>query len=500
MAAELTRRQMMRQAGYAAAGLGGLGLAGWSADAAAAAAMTAAKAAQPPGKVRHFVSRPDLSPPRVSVTGALPAGDPRYILLGTVASGPGQGGAMILRANGDLVWFGPDYDQQSKMDIKVQAYRGQPVLTWYQGPVINGHGDGVAVIADSSYRVIRTIRAAQGLQADLHEFTLTPQGTALITAYRPVTTDLSAVGGPARGTVFSGVVQEIDVATGKLLFSWESLDHIPVTESHQAFSGGTAKDPYDYFHINSIAVAPDGDLIISARNTWAVYKISRPGGQIAWRLGGRKSSFTMGPGTEFYWQHHACPHGASVLTLFDDGAAPAQEKQSRGLVLHLDLTGMRASLQRAFTHPGRTLLAAAMGSAQLMPDGGMLVGWGTEPYFSRFSADGRLLLDGAITAGDPSYRAFLSNWTGRPDGRPSVAARAHGRAVTVYASWNGATEIRRWTVLAGRSPGRLADAGSARRTGFETSLRVPGAGPYFAVEARDRAGRVLGRSAPVRAR
>jgi hypothetical protein len=333
---------------------------------------------------------------------------------------------------------------------------------------------------------------------DLHEFNLTPQGTALLTAYRTSRADLSSVGGPKRSWVLSGVAQEIDVATGKLLFEWDSLDHVPLTESHQGFAGATRSNPYNYFHINSIAVAPDGDLLISGRNTWTIYKVARPSGKIAWRLGGKKSDFALDSSAHFYWQHHVRPHGPDVLSVFDNGAAPPHERHSRALLLDLDTAGRRVTLKQAYIHPGKRLLADAMGSAQLLPDGRMFVGWGTQPYFSEFAPDGRLLLDGQITKDHPSYRSFSYDWTGRPVDRPAVAARTRSGGATVYASWNGATEVASWTVLAGSAKSSLKSVGSAPRVGFETAVDVSHRGPYFAVEPRDAAGRVLSRSAPVR--
>lgn len=487
MTTDWTRRQVLGQAGVALAGAAGLGLAGC----ASAATRPATRPARKSG-VQSFVSRPDLSPPGVSVSGRVPASSPGYILLTPDGASPRQGGAMILDTRGDLVWFSPDSAGLTIVDLKVQTYRGKPVLTWYQGPIVEGHGEGVAVIADSSYRPLHTVRAARGLKVDLHEFVLTPQGTALITCYRRAPADLSALGGPARGAVWSSVVQEIDLATGRLLFAWDSLDHVPVTDSYLTFSGGTSRDPFDYFHINSIALAPDGDLIISARHTWAIYKITRPGGAIEWRLGGKKSSFTMGAGTRFSWQHHARPHGASTLSVFDDGAGPqAEEKQSRAIVLDLDTAARHATLRRQYVHPGKRLLAEAMGSAQLLPDGGMFTGWGTERYFSEFSADGELLLDGAMTPGHSSYRAFTAGWAGHPAERPAAAVRAHRGTATVYASWNGATNVAAWTVLAGKSAAALTAAGSAPRTGFETAITVHAKGPYFAVVPLDSAGHPL---------
>ena len=449
--------------------------------------------------LQHFHSRPDLAPPAIVVTASahLPA-TPPYVFLTAPASGQGTGGAMILDNHGDLVWFSPDAGQRAKFNLSPQVYRGKPVLTWWEGLVTQGHGEGVIVIADTSYRRLHTIAAKRGLAADVHEFVITRQGTALITAYRKAAADLSGLGGPASGVVLSGVVQEIDISTGKLLFEWDSLDHVGVAESYQEFSGGTTANPFDYFHINSINVAPDGDLLISARNTWAIYRLARPGGSVRWRLGGRYSSFAMEPGAGFFWQHHARLHGGGLLSLFDDGAAPQEEQYSRGLILDVDTSGMRASVRRQYIHPRRRLLASAMGSTQVLADGRVLVGWGTEPYFSEFSADGTLLLDGQIATGSPSYRAFRAGWSGHPGGHPAAAARRRGLAATVYASWNGATEVRAWKVLAGRTPSSLSHVGSARRAGFETAVTTHHAGPYFAAEALNARGHVLGRSRTVR--
>ncbi|MGH9101569.1 MAG: arylsulfotransferase family protein, partial [Acidimicrobiales bacterium] len=262
--------------------------------------------------VDHFVTRPDLTPPRVTVThrrlSGLPApAGPRYVLVspkGYQADGPGQQGLMILDRRGRLVWFLPRPGHSSSpFDLQVQTYRGQQVLTWWQGTVVTGHGQGSCHVADSSYREIATVQAGNGLQADLHELCLTPHGTALITAYRTAAADLSAIGGPRRGQVLACQAQEVDVQSGRLLFSWDSLDHVPVTESYGKPATGKSAAPFDYFHINSVSLAPDGDLLISARNTWTVYKVARPGGEVVWRLNGKRSDFEMGGGSRFYWQH-----------------------------------------------------------------------------------------------------------------------------------------------------------------------------------------------------
>jgi hypothetical protein len=405
---------------------------------------------------------------------------------------------MIVDRRGQLVWFGQPL-AGTPLNFSQQEYQGQSVLTWSAGRVsAAGITYGTSYIADSSYAVIAKVNAGNGAETDLHEFTITPQGTALITAHRQVPDDLSSIGGPKKTSVMVSSAQEIDIATGKVLFEWNSLDHVPLAESRQTFAGVSATVPYDYFHINSVSLASDGDLLISSRNTWTVYKVSRSTGAIQWRLGGKKSDFTAGPGATFYWQHDSRMVAPDLLSVFDNGSTPPEEAMSRGLLLDLDTSAMRVTLRRAFAHPAR-LLVDFQGSMQLLPDGNVLVGWGTQPYFTEFAADGSLVLDGQLPVGDQSYRAFAVDWTGHPPGNPAVVTRpnpAGGSAI--YVSWNGATEVRTWTVLAGASPSALRAAGSQPKGGFETMISVNSEGPYFAVTAQDSAGRTLGRSATVK--
>lgn len=179
-----------------------------------------------------FRSRPDLRPPIVTQTaapGAAAAVSEGYSFLAPHAGGGSQAGLMILDSSGDVVWFHPLARGHWATSFAVQQYRGEPVLTWWEGTLVNppGYGYGEGVIMDSSYRVVARVRAGRGRAADLHEFVLTPEGTALITCYPPmVQRDLSAVGGGGRGPVLESVMQEIDVATGRVLLDWRSLDHI----------------------------------------------------------------------------------------------------------------------------------------------------------------------------------------------------------------------------------------------------------------------------------
>jgi hypothetical protein len=456
---------------------------------------TTPEAIHPGSAVQRFHSRPDLQPPALTVTAHAPGTAPGDIFVAPY-SGPGQAGPMILDENGGLVWFKPLPTHTSATNLRVQEYGGEPVLTWWQGDIsVHGFGRGEGVIADSAYNDIAHVRAGNGQQADLHELQLTPDGRALITAYEPVVCDLSSVGGPAYGAVTDGALQEIDVKTGLVMFEWTSLDHVALSESYARPQATSTRTPFDFFHINSINLDGDGTLMISARNTWAVYDIDASSGQIAWRLGGKRSSFAAGPGTRTAWQHDPRQLPGGLISLFDNGASPRVHSQSRGLVLSLG-EGTKETLVAQFAHTP-PLVAESQGNLQALANGDWFVGWGQEPYFSEFSPSGAAIFDAHFPPHEQSYRSFRFPWSGTPAHRPVfafAASRAHGG--TVYASWNGATGVASWRVLAGARAGALHAIATAPRAGFETALTLPGpvSGPYLAVQALDAAGHVLGAS------
>lgn len=459
-----------------------------------AAAATPSLAAVAP--VQAFVSRPDLRPPAVTVTNYFAsASSPPYIFLSVrnyLASARSHAGLMILDRLGRLIWFMPV--AAAPFNFSVQSYRGRPVLTWWEGNLLYDYGEGTDEIADSSYVTQRTIRAGHGLRADLHELVLTSRGTALITAYQTVTANLSAAGGSAKGQVVAGHAQEIDVATGKVLFDWNSLGPISYSES---YLGAPKSGPYDYFHINSVAQLPDGNLLISAKNTWALYKVDRANGKVLWRMNGKRSDWRMRPGTSFYWQHDARPTGPSAISVFDDGYA-ATDKPSQALLLQLNTKAREVTLSHAYRHSAG-FIAGSQGNVQLLPNGHVFVGWGNQNYFSEFAADGALVLDGQLPVGCHSYRAFCQEWSGQPASPPDLTAVANPPGGTVvYASWNGATAVARWIVLAGSSPSKLSRIASQAWTGFETSIAVNSTGPYFSVIALNAAGKQIGRASPVK--
>jgi hypothetical protein len=452
------------------------------------------------GRRRAFRSRPDLSPPPVEVV-RRSRGVAKGYLFTAPKNGPGEGypaqdGPMILDGEGRPVWFRPvPKEGQDAMDFRVQRYRGEPVLTWWQG-VHGGWGDGEYLIFDRSYREVARVRAGNGLAGDHHEFLVTERDTALFTIYRGVQMDLSAVGGPKQATVMDGIVQEVDIETGEVLFEWHSLEHVGFEES-TAGPNPDQRDAYDYFHLNSVAEDNDGNLLVGARKTSAVYKVDRESGEVIWRLGGKRSDFAMGEGARFAFQHDARRQKDGTITLFDNRGADMDEP-SRGIRLGLDEEAMTAELASEYTLP-EDPFATYQANVQDLPNGNVFVGWGSAPFLSEHTRDGVLLFEARFPEAVESYRAFRSRWVGRPKDRPAVVAEvgseegSEGR-VTLYVSWNGATEVTSWEILSGPGPDGLEPLGSAPRKGFETQISFDTDEPYVAVRAKDRSGRTLGTS------
>ena len=443
--------------------------------------------ASPTPEPHHtFLSRPDLQPPLIGATG--PGGTvARGFIFLTPNDGLGPAGPTIVDDAGELVWMRPG-NGDFLTDLRVSTYKGKPVLTWWQGTQNGGIGSGEHIVLDNTYQEVTRIRAVKGRQADLHELQLTPDNTALFFADASQTPSLKAGASPTPWPIMDCAIQEIDLGTGALLFEWHAADHVDIEESTVG-APTTANSVYDYVHTNSIEVDTDGNLIVSARNTSAVYKIDRHSGQIMWRLGGKRSDFAMGPGATFGYQHDARRQGDGTLTIFDDGVGPGA---SRGIVLRLDETAMTATLVREYKQP-QGLFATSQGNMQVLPNGNVFVGWGSLPHFSEYMADGTLLMNATFTASQ-SYRDYRFPWVGRPTDAPAVALENKGGSLAVYASWNGATEVASWDVLAGSSTEDLTRAASAPRSGFETAINLTTTEPYVAVRALDAAGSPLGTS------
>ncbi|CAK7199562.1 hypothetical protein SEUCBS139899_002242 [Sporothrix eucalyptigena] len=433
----------------------------------------------------------------------------------------------IYDTRGNLVWMDTQWGQA--MGVTVQQYRGEDFLTFWHGTDNGTFGKGMYYMLNSSYDVVHTVRPApmhpgeEALLGDLHDFVITDEGTALMTLYQKRRHDLTAGFGIKDGWIFDSLFQEIDIATGKLLFSWRASDHFPIHDTLAPLKWGFGRrsdKAFDFFHINSLDKTPTGDYLVSSRYMCAVACISGSTGAVLWQLGGRHNSFvdaSDGQATNIHWQHHAVWHeDMQELTLFDNGAYDKLVTASHSRGLRIRLTGIggddddddaqpTAELVQEYVSPD-SLLAPSQGSVQILEDTNtVLVGWGHVPAYTEFAADdGTALCDvhlcplGFSTFGwCKNYRAFKHRWVGRPATLPSAAMRPAEQAV--YVSWNGATEVRHWQLEIATTSTKGATyvkhGEPVEKDGFEARISVPAEAKSVRIAALDRTGRVLAYSA-----
>jgi hypothetical protein len=450
-----------------------------------------------PADTQSYYTLPGLLVPILTVT--TPDRDPGGgDVFTTNGPGPGQYGALIYSPQGQLVWFKRFPHQEVAENLSEQSYQGHPALTLWRGRVLSlGFGQGEDLVVNARYQTVARVQGGNGLSADLHDFQLAPRNVAYITAYNPVRCDLTALKGNRGGAIIDNAIQEIDMKTGLVRWEWHSLDHVAASESQVETPHDTT--PWDYFHLNSIDVEAGGEILISARSTWAGYQLMEGSGAILWRLGGTRSSFAMGRGTKMAWQHDGRMLANGEITFFDDGANPPIHSQSRGLRIALDYKAHTARLLRSYTHANPPLLATSQGNMQTLPDGNAVVGYGGIPAISEFANDGSLLFDAHLPFDMAFYRAFRFPWSGHPMTPPAVLASFNSteEQTVVHASWNGATDVAGWRVLAGQSRGALQARATLPADGFETSVTLPKKYPYVAVQALDASGRTLATSETV---
>jgi hypothetical protein len=463
-----------------------------------------------PRAVQHYSSAPELTPSTVSITTPAKPGASAGDLFLAPYQGKGSPGPMISEQNGSLVWFHPLPGGDSATNFHVQQYEGKPVLVWWQGRILQvGFGQGEDVLYNASYQHVATIFAGNGYHADLHEVRITPQGTAWIDVFDPIHMKVPSSSGASDGVVLDSVVQEIDIKTGLVMWEWHALGHISLGESQ---TPSHATYPWDYVHINSVDPSPSssagagagagagadqlGDVLLSARSTWTLYDVDLHTGAINWRLGGGHSSFKLGSGTRFYWQHDAEWQPGGLISVFDNGSDPPKEKQSRGLLLDPNTSSRAVTLVKQFTNPTKTLLAESQGNTLNLSTGentagNWLMGYGRLPNFTEYDPSGHVLLDGTLGKNVQNFRTYFAPWSGQAPGVPSVLMSGSS---AVAVSWNGATNVASWRVLGGASATTLAPVAGAAKTAFQSTIAVPVGTAYVAVQALDRSGAVLATS------
>lgn len=340
----------------------------------------------------------------------------------------------------------------------------------------------------------------------MHDFHITTNDTAILVVYEPIPYDLTSVGGPGLGWLYDGIVQEIDIVTGELLFEWRSSSFYPPEASYEPL-GKRGHEPslgYDYFHLNSVDKDDQGRYLISSRHAHTVTCVDGSTGEVLWTLGGKYNEFTDptgGSATEFAWQHDARWQGANTLTLFNNAANGNDDRSavSRGMLIELDVPARQATVLTTYDHP-QDLMAVSQGNVQVLDTGNVLVGWGHSAAYTEFSADGDALCDVHFGASAyytfgrvVSYRVFKGDWVGKPTSPP----RAIITDDSVFVSWNGATEVAFWQLEAwdgmSLSNATFFPVIQVNRSGFETEIPLPSEDALvFRVVALDLSGYILG--------
>lgn len=479
----------------------------------------------------HFHSAPNLHPPKLKVLerkGGLAPGDFLAANLPNAFTGPmtGEGGPLILDNKARPVWVLGVGRKLGAADLQQEAYQAppcvsptcaEPVLVWWEG-VNNSRGittKGEVFVANEKYRTIAKLKAAAPWVISLHDATIVGHDM-WVTVYRAVShQNLKRYGGQHNGTVYDVGLQEYDLTTGKQVgHTWDALNpggkpNVPLSASE---SPAPHKGTWDAYHLNSVEALPDGNLLVSMRNTEAVYLLNPATDKILWTLGGKHSTFSISHSAKFFWQHDARlvnpgagGMGTNVkLTVFNDncckieanGGLASPNGPSDGLLLRLNTVTKKAKLVKAYKHKPSPLHAAFLGSTQILPNGNALVGWGSdfEPltYFSEYTKSGKQILDVRWPHKDQSYRVlYTQSWVGTPFYPPQGAAPSGKK--TVYASWNGATQVAKWRVLAGNGS-HLKKVASKGRSGFETTIHLKKNYAHYQVVALDSHGHVLGTS------
>jgi hypothetical protein len=412
--------------------------------------------------------------------------DGMYTFLSPRGYSVGNPGPMILDANGTLIWTSHPAGQT--YDLMVQQYQGEQYLTYWLGDdAVAGHGAGTYYMLDSSYKEVAQFKAGNKLDGDLHEFRLTDRGTALLTVYQIIPGDLSAFKDkPGKGFIWDGVVQEIELDTGNVVFQWRASEHYNFTDTYSEIGdrGDVEERAFDWFHINSIEKDHKGNYLVSARYTHSLTYIDGKTGEIIWILGGKRNMFqdlSKGKATNFGWQHDARWHdNYTTISLFDNGAECGHytSEYSRGLKLAVNTEKMTVELMREYIHPNK-MHGCSQGSTQVLPSGNVLVGYGFSGAYTEYEEDGTPLCDvhfgsrHRFETGDvQSYRVLKFHWKGQPDTQPGIKIE-NG---VLFVSWNGATEVRNWLIQDSDVPeekdANFDELATIPKIGFETSISL----------------------------
>jgi hypothetical protein len=412
-----------------------------------------------------------------------------------------------------LIWAGSQYwDNQNVFDFR--AVHGlatdedthiSMIVNWER----DGPNRGKGVMMNKHYHVETEVKAINDLHDfNMHEFNILPGGkTALACIYRELEVSMEDFGRPAeKSWVTSGGFVEMDMETSQVLVQWESFDHIPLHESNMfhAWDQPMGRPGWDYVHANAVDKNEAGDYILSMRFTNTIYGISGEDGHIMWRLGGLESDFDMD--FTFSKQHNVkfvssngTHHVISMLNNASDERGN-DENLSSALFIEMDTVAMTARVIKRINRPD-SALTRLRGSVSTLANGNVFIGWSEFGYQSEHAPNGDVLMTARFVGERYStYRAYKSDFIGRPTTPPDVVASVYGTShdditTIIYVSWNGATDVHGWNLYAqAYDRGQPVKIGYANKTDFETMYIVDGYMDWITAEAVDVNGKVMSTS------
>ena len=409
---------------------------------------------------------------------------------------------MIVDGQGHVVWFHQLQLPEVAGNLRIQHYAGKPVLTWWQGPVtVAAFGLGEGVIADTSLPHARTRARRQRLPDG------PPRARAHAGGRRAVHDLLAGAGAPARHAgrhalpALDAIVQQVDVAHRARRLGVARARPRPAARSP------TPRRPTARPTTSSTSTrsrrSPGGRVLLSARDTSALYLVDRPTGHVLWTLGGKASDFRLARGARFWFQHDAAhAAGRPDQPLRRRGRARRRRRRPpAGCPRARPAPPPSRRVVRSYRRAADTS-AQSEGSVQTRPGGDVFVGFGSTPFFSEFTTRrAAALRRPAARTATAATASCASPGARRRRTRPAVAVQRVDRA----RPRRGLRELERrddGPALAGagrprrRSPAPLA---AGARHGFETRLDVATTATRFAVRALGARGRRLATSAPVAA-
>ncbi|KAJ5683108.1 hypothetical protein N7462_006273 [Penicillium macrosclerotiorum] len=427
-----------------------------------------------------------------------------------------QVGPYIYDNDGMLIWAGSTmFDNRNVFDFRPvnNLGDGETHLSFILNWELDSDDKGSGILLNKHYHMEREVSGLDELHDfNMHEFNILEGGkTAVACTYRPTPVNLADFGRPAEESwVVVGGFMELDMETSEVLVQWDSSDHIALHESNMFHSWDAPQGHpgWDYVHINAVDKNAAGDYIISLRFTNTIYGISGEDGHIMWRLGGLESDFDMD--FTFSKQHDVkfiSSNGTNHVISFLNNASDERgndENISSALFVELDTVAMTARVINRINRPDNNL-TRLRGSVQLLPNDNVFIGWSQSGYQSEHAPNGDLLMTARFASDRYStYRAYKSEFVGRPTQAPDVVASVYGTSemdltTLIHVSWNGATDVVAWKFYAqAYDRGSSVFIGQTNKTDFETMYIADGFMDWITAEAIDRDGKVMSTSTIIR--